>query len=215
MKEYTEIINAGFSLAEQETGEYSGMKISGLNFAIRSFEAQGLGHVSVMKAKGFFGLMQMESLMITPFEKDMPLFSTELIKIGGKIKYLAEIYNTLNGECDIEAIKKIDINDSDFTHGKVKPCWYDNLKLYFLSLGCKKKCESKIIKLSEEILEKYISASLTAKDTEDMELKKKHTLYFVDGLINNGGPATDVFVRSLGKEKTADILHKVLFGTER
>lgn len=215
MEKYIEIVNLGFPVVEQDTGEYSKMKISGMNFDIRSFEAQGLGHVSVMKAKGFFGLMQMESLMITPFEKDAPLFSTEFIKIGGRIKYLVEIYNTLNGECDIEPIKKIDTSDSDFEHGKAKSNWYDNLKLYSLSLSCKKKSENKMRRLSEEFIEKYIAASHLAKNTEDMALKKKNTLYFVDGLLNNGGPATDVFVKSLGKEKTADILHNVLFGTER
>jgi hypothetical protein len=31
-------------------------------------------------------------------------------------------------------------------------------------------------------------------------------------LLKNGGPATDVFKKSLGEEKTAELLERILFG---
>ena len=215
MSDFLELINKKYSLKENDVGSFAAMKISGMKFLIRSFEAQGLGHVSVMKANGFFGLMQMESLIITPFEMDMPLFSTEFIKVAGNIKFLAEIYDTVNGECDLSTVKSIDISNNHFSQNKINSQWYDNLKLYILSLSCKKKYETEMRKKSDEIVEAYLSDSLSAAETEDMTSKKEKTLYYVDGLLNNGGPATDVFVKSIGKEKTADILHNVLFGTNR
>ena len=33
-----------------------------------------------------------------------------------------------------------------------------------------------------------------------------------DGLLDNGGPATDAFLKVWGKEKTAELFQKVLFG---
>ena len=59
-------IGAKYELKEQDTGEFASLKVKGMKFTIRSFEAKGLGHVSAMQAKGFFGLMKMDTLIITP-----------------------------------------------------------------------------------------------------------------------------------------------------
>jgi hypothetical protein len=42
---------------------------------------------------------------------------------------------------------------------------------------------------------------------------KKASLY-VEGLLKNGGPSTDVFKKALGVEKTAELFRKILFATE-
>ena len=55
-----------FQLSGTDVGEYRTMKVNGMNFSIWAFRAEGLGHVSAMTAKGFFGLMKMDTLIITP-----------------------------------------------------------------------------------------------------------------------------------------------------
>ena len=49
-------ITAQYHLNAITTGEYGKMKVRGMNFDIWAFHAEGLGHVSAMTAKGFFGL---------------------------------------------------------------------------------------------------------------------------------------------------------------
>ena len=46
--------------------------------------------------------------------------------------------------------------------------------------------------------------------------KKKNELsaHYVNGLLENGGPSTDVFKKSLGEDKTARLFKNVLFGTK-
>ena len=61
-------------------------------------DAMCLGRVSYMKAKGMMGLMNMESLIINPFEIDVPLFSLDLIKVLGKYTLCMEMYDTLANE---------------------------------------------------------------------------------------------------------------------
>ena len=64
-------IGKAFPMTELSCGEFAKQKVSGMNFTIRSFYAEGIGNVSSMVASGFFGLMKMDTLIITPTEKDM------------------------------------------------------------------------------------------------------------------------------------------------
>ena len=68
-----------YSLTAIEAGEFAKLKANGMTFAVRAFHAEGLGHVSVMRAKGFFGLMKMDTLIINPTEIDLPLYSYDRI----------------------------------------------------------------------------------------------------------------------------------------
>ena len=43
--------------------------------------------------------------------------------------------------------------------------------------------------------------------------KREKTSIYAEGLLKNGGPATDVLRKELGEEKTAKLLRTVLFGT--
>ena len=44
--------------------------------------------------------------------------------------------------------------------------------------------------------------------------KREKTNAYVEGLLRNGGPSTDVFKKALGEQKTAELFKTVLFGTE-
>ncbi|MBQ9960092.1 MAG: hypothetical protein IJP01_07020, partial [Oscillospiraceae bacterium] len=77
------LIGSCHKLTELDCGEFAKQKVSGMNFCIRRFAAEGLGSVSVMKASGFLGLMKMDTLIITPTEKDLPLFSYDRVLAMG------------------------------------------------------------------------------------------------------------------------------------
>ncbi len=47
---------------------------------------------------------------------------------------------------------------------------------------------------------------------EVYDLKKEKASLYSNGLIENGGPATDPFIQSFGKEKTKKFFKEVLFG---
>ena len=64
-----------------------------------------------------------------------------------------------------------------------------------------------------EYLKAFLSSD--AKTAFNAEEKQKKTEYYVSGLLKNGGPSTDVFLKKLGEEKTKELFEKVLFGTKR
>ena len=79
MDKLLNVLKSQFDLQEMQVGEYEKLKAKGMTFTIRQFYAEGLGNVSVMAAKGFFGLMQMDTFIVNPVEKDLPLFSYDRI----------------------------------------------------------------------------------------------------------------------------------------
>ena len=42
--------------------------------------------------------------------------------------------------------------------------------------------------------------------------KTEKALFYINGLLENGGPSTDVFVKGIGKERTTELFHNILFG---
>lgn len=79
-----------FPLKELEVGEMSALKAKSMKYTICAYYAEGLGHVSVMSAKGFFGLMKMDTVIINPTEKDLPLYSYDNIKLEESISVKAK-----------------------------------------------------------------------------------------------------------------------------
>lgn len=64
-----------YTLTELNIGNMAKFKAKGMTFAIKAYKAKGFGHVSVMRAKGFFGLMKMDTLIVNPTDVDLPLYS--------------------------------------------------------------------------------------------------------------------------------------------
>ena len=204
------LINSKYPLQALDAGEYSKMKVSGMNFSISAYQAQGLGHVSTMSAKGFFGMMKMDTLIIVPDKKDLPLYSYDWIVAMGKGKLYNELYNTIVGSFDASALEKVKNQFTgllDFDPGKH---WYDDIKLP-QSLFKSSKDLAALEKVATAFLKTFLD--IKAEDTTDFDLKHKKSAAYVAGLLNNGGPSTDVFLKKFGKEKTTALFEKVLFGT--
>ena len=205
------ILGERFSLTELPAGEFASLKVSGMKFSIKAYNAEGLGHVSVMKASGFFGLMKMDTLMITPTELDLPLYSYDRIYAMGNVTLIAELYDTLTGELDASAL---DGAKAEFVHLPERDAgehWYDGIKLKESISKKGKKAQTPSL---DELAIKHFRAylGLSATSPTDPDKKRERTEYYVNGLLERGGPSTDVFEKALGKEKTEELFKKVLFG---
>ena len=208
------IIDKVFPLTEQDCGEYKKMKVSGMNFIIRRFYAQGLGCVSAMVASGFFGLMKMDTLIITPTEKDMPLFSYDRVHAMGNDTLIFELYDTLLNSADLSALEEVKKQAAYLPDHDLGKHWYDSIKLsQSLSKKGKKAHTPGFDTTAIHYLTKYLETAQTAAACQPVPKREKASVY-VEGLLKNGGPSTDVFKKSIGDEKTATLFRKVLFATE-
>lgn len=195
--------------------EYKHLKASGMNFQIWAFEAEGLGNVSAMTASGFFGLMKMDTLIITPTQVDMPLFSYDRVHAMGNDTLIFELYDTLLGQPDLSALETVKKAAAFLPDHDLGEHWYDSIKLAVsLSKKGKKQQTPDFDQTVRDYLQAYLDACGTAPACADADAKREKASVYVEGLLEHGGPSTDVFKKAIGNEKTGELFRKYLFATK-
>ena len=200
------------ALQEIPVGEYRELKIKGMTFVIRQYEAAGLGNVSWMTAAGFFGLVKMETLIINPKWRDMPLLSYDRVKALGGDTLIFELTDTLTGPCFLEPLDEVKARYASLPDHDLGSHWYDPLRLEQSVAKKGKGAQSAALDaLTDEYLAAYAACAGQARPCAIREKAQKSGAY-VEGLLLHGGPSTDIFKKGLGEEKTADLFRRVLFG---
>lgn len=208
-----DILKSKYTLQPLDAGEFAAIKAGGMKFVVEAYRAEGLGHVSVMKAKGFFGLMKMDTLMIVPKEKDLPLYSYDRIFAMGSDTLIVELYDTLTAPFDAAPMDKVKERFSALPERDPGVHWYDGIKLpQSISKKGKKAETAALDEMALEHFEAYINAPAAA--AADVAAKNSRSAVYVDGLLEKGGPSTNVFKKTLGNTATAKLFKTVLFGTE-
>lgn len=208
-----DLIKKQYALREVNVGEFAALKASGMKFSVKAYHAEGLGHVSVMRAKGFFGLMKMDTLMIVPQDKDLPLYSYDRIFAMGNDTLIVELYDTMTGEVDMSKLDIVKEQYSQLPERDPGEHWYDEIKLsQSISKKGKKAQTAELDAMTLKHFEAYLSAP--AGEVTDKAKKAERSAGYVNGLLEYGGPSTDVFKKEFGEEKTARLFREVLFGTK-
>lgn len=208
-----DVIESKYSLKTLDAGEFASLKANGMKFTVKSYYAEGLGHVLVMKAKGFFGLMRMDTLMIVPKEKDLPLYSYDRIYAMGNDTLIVELYDTLTEKIDLSGLDTVKSRFLHLADRDIGEHWYDNIKLsQSISKKGKKAQTGDLDMLTVNHFNAYLN--VLAPVVSDVPKKNELSARYVNGLLSKGGPSTDVFKKSLGNEKTEMLFKKVLFGIE-
>ena len=206
-------ISNNLELDELDTKGFGSIKLNGMKYTTHSYYAKGIGHVSRMVVSGMLGLMKMETIVINPFEVDAPLFSYDRIEMPGKITLIEELYNTtIENVFDDKGFIELLRNFTCLADRESKPQWYDDIR-YNVSLSKtgKKADKQKIDELETKYLELYLETLRTSKVC-DKDAKMAKAKSYSDGLLDNGGPATDLFLKAYGKEKTTNFFRNVVFG---
>ena len=206
-------IESKYPLTSQDTGDFTKLRANGMKFSIKAYQAEGLGWVSVMTASGFFGLMKMDTLIINPTAVDMPLLSYDRVHAMGNDTLIYELYDTMLGQPDLTALDKAKGRTNLLPDHDLGKHWYDDIKLpQSISKKCKKVQSPAFDDGAYQYLVAYLNAASTAPLCEAAAKREKASVY-VEGLLSNGGPSTNVFKKALGEEKTADLFRHILFGT--
>ena len=209
------LINQKYPLDQIDCGEFAKMKVSGMNFSISAYKAEGLGHVSVMQASGFLGLMKMDTLIINPTDIDLPLYSYDRIFAMGNDTLIVELYDTMLSDYSEEGMTEVKAREKYASLPERDPGehWYDSIKLNSsISKKGKKKQLPLIQSLADQHFEAYLASSKTP--VTDRAAKQEKARVYVNGLLTKGGPSTDVFKKAIGESKTRQLFETILFGTK-
>ena len=206
-------ISESYPLSRVDAGDFASLKASGMTFKVEAYYAKGLGHVSVMRASGFLGLMKMDTLIINPTELDLPLYSYDRIFAMGNDTLIVELYDTLLGEYSEDGMNAEKAKFASLPERDPGEHWYDSIKLKSsISKKGGKKDTASLDSLTLSHFDAYLASS--SAPATDREAKLAKAAVYVEGLLENGGPSTDVFKKSLGRHKTEQLFRNVLFGTE-
>lgn len=214
MKRLLDVLQANFPLEKKSVGEFAKIKVSGMNFTIEQYYAKGFGNVSMMRAKGFFGLMNMDTLILNPTECDAPLFSYDRVLAMGNDTLMLELFNTALQENDLASLSQVKKHYENLPEHDMGTHWYSHIKY---SESAAKKGKKKLSGAFDEMALEYFKAYIEiAKQSPSCNCvaKKEKASEYVEGLLSNGGPSTDVFKKHYGEEKTAYLFRQILFGTK-
>ncbi len=213
VESFLDEIGRRFPMKEIPCGEFSEAKVSIMKFHIRHWDAGLLGNVSYMCTDG---LMKMESLIINPLRIDLPLLSMDTILAMGKFSVYSEIYDTSVNGFDQSGCQAAKDSLSSYQDKESKPHWYDGIRLgCSIAKGAKKNDANAMGQAVKAFLDAYLDLAVKASEITDpviLKEKAKRSNAYVDGLLTNGGPSTDAFLKKYGKEKTAQLYYEVLFG---
>lgn len=202
-----------FPVEERNAGEFQNMKVSLFNFSVHSFEAKGLGNVSVMTGKALFGLMKMDTVVVNPFDKDAPLFSYDRIYAMGNDTAFLELFDTrLNRVQFTDRFEKLMEDYKDFPERPASANWYDDIILCAFCKKSKKSDSPKFDTMVKRFLEEYLDLCKISEGCDRKE-KIKASRKYTEGLLSEGGPSTNQFIKAKGKEFTGKLFREYLFGT--
>lgn len=206
-------IRAKFPLHEIDAGSFSKLKAKGMKFDVHAYEAKGLGHVSVMRASGMLGMMKMDTLIINPTALDLPLYSYDRILAMGNDTLIIELYDTTVEPLKYDALEAVNAANRSLPERDPGTHWYDSIKLKESVSKKGKKLTAQFDAYTKAYTDAYLN--LPAKPVTDPKTKREKTDAYVEGLLKNGGPSTDVFKQALGETRTRELFSRVLFGTSR
>ena len=208
-----QLLQERYTLRAVDPGAFSAFRAKGMRFTVFAWNAEGLGSVSYMHAQGFFGLMKMDTLIVNPKDVDLPLYSYDRILAMGNDTLIAELYDTTVGGFTAPALDRVVAEAAGLPDRDPGVHWYDDIRL---PQSISKKGKKARTPAFDELALDHMRAWLNADcpPLTDKPAKRARTEAYVNGLLEHGGPSTDVFLKEFGPEKTAQLFRKVLFGIE-
>ncbi len=202
-------IGARFPLTEKEdaTRQFQAM---GMAFEARAYAAKGLGHVGVMTAQG---PMRMETLVINPFELDAPILSYDRIHAMGQEILIAEMYDSLLGDSFCADGMAKALGEAALFPDKGQEAWFAPLIVHpWLNQKGSADDAARYDGIAADYVGAYLAAAQAAEPC-DTEAKREKAAAYSEGLLKNGGPATDPVKAAMGETFTAELFRRTLFGT--
>ena len=214
-----EELHAHYTVTQRDPGEYGELKLFGLmKFKVDQYDAEELGNVSVMRVN--MGLMQMASVVVTPRDKNLPLFSADYLYMLSNRKAYLEFYDVVKEKDELygelmESLVNVQDKYTYLDDFEPAEAWYDDLMTVATFKSATWNYDTSLLHLFAENMHVYLEHgnAVPTLSAEERQEKLALTAAYTDGLIEKGGVSTDIFKKQLGYEETKNFFDKVFFGT--
>ena len=202
-----------YLLKERDMGELAHIHKFPYDFTCKAYDIDGVGNLFFIDMKAMFGLMKMETSVITPIEKDLDFCNLDIVEAMGNHTCMFEMYKTSLTEADLSAYEDIKKRYASLPAYESSPRWYDELKLSSCISKKGKKILGKAEKMMEECLDQYM-VLLEKAPLCDKGRKNAANKVYVERLLSEGGAAVDSMNKILGPEKTARLIRTFMYHTQ-
>lgn len=93
-----ERLKEDYELKELDVGDLEEIPVHGDIYKVKQYEIVGVGNLLVMKSS-MPGEMQMDTFTLTPYFKNLPLFTTDYMYIGEKRMFLYKTFDLNYNTC--------------------------------------------------------------------------------------------------------------------
>ena len=201
--------------------ELTRFTVAGRVHAVRQLEIVGVGNLTVM-TNPEPGPMQMDSFVLTPYYKNLPLFTSDYMYFEDRRMFLNEIYSLVDyqDELYLGFIEKFAENCRKYEHlppMPLRPCWYDDIRPVVLARTTLPENDDEIFELFMLNLETFIEMEKASPllGAAEKAAKWQRNYDYARALVEDGGVSTDLFVQSLGADKTKEFFYSVFFAPDR
>ncbi|NCB52896.1 MAG: hypothetical protein EOM54_13645 [Clostridia bacterium] len=215
-----QILGKTFQIKKLDLRDYAKIKGNKVTFELERYRAEGLGNIAYITASGFVGLFHMETLVITPLSRDVPMLIADKVTIMGINQLVIELYDTLVNKAllDSEHIRNMDRLSAEavgLKDNKLAEREYDYLKLSpsVSKIGIMKKAALDV--LFRTYMNEYGNLAKAAPKLENTSEKAALQEDMMERFIEKGNPFVDVFKRTLEESKVRLLFSRFIFGVRQ
>lgn len=209
-------IKSKYTCIAVDADVFAKVMIDGAKFRINAYDVEGMGRVATVEMKRLVGLWEMQSLIITPFHKDMPIYYYNRHREKGKYIYRVEVFDTQFNSVDVSGMSEVVEKYASLPDDPQNERWYDEIKLPVCAVKkVEKKNKEDLSPMIWEHFKAYMDLLATAQDCKASE-KKKKVVVFVDELCEKSGIAiVEIFIANYGEQIAKKLANEVLFGLKK
>lgn len=199
---------------KKDIGADARLAKSGMAFETEVYELPGLGQLCLLRMKAMLGLMKMETAVLAPSARDLPLLNLDWVGAMGKETQIVELYDTqLQPYPDglLAEFQALQDRDADLPGMTSAGHWYDAI-LYPCSYHkAGKGLSERLAAAARAYMETY-AAQIPAAPLCDPEEKRARVRAFAERLFAEGGPAVDQVTKLFGRETAERLILRHMYG---
>lgn len=199
-----------YTIVQRDMGDLAEIKRGLYRFSSEAYTVGGVGNLFFISMSAMFGLMKMETAVLTPVFRDLSFCNMDTVHALGNDTGIFEMYRTCLQETELTPFEAIREKYRQLPDYHTSPRWYDALSLSS-SMGKKGKgIEGQLEMMLGDCLDLYLTLLKQAPICSADEKRAANRSY-VDRLLSEGGAAVDSMKKIIGLEKTETLIRRFMY----
>ena len=204
-------LSGRYRLTKRDMGDLAEIRSGMTRFCCEAYRIEEIGNLFFIDMKAAFGLMKMETAVLTPTKRDLSFCNFDAVHAMGNDTLIFEMYRTCIRDTDLSSLDAVKAGAADIPGYTPAPRWYDAYRLSPSVAKKARRAASSHEALMQRFLEGYLALLDQAPVCDEAE-KLAVTRPYVDRLLAEGGMAVDGMKKMIGAERTERLVREFMYG---